>query len=483
VRLAQVLSDTHKIRLSSALNGAGSDKRLGAAMFFAFDPWNTCLRMPPSSFGYFSAAERAQLIDGNETLKLLQLLLDIGATVSSRYQGCFAPYFREHKVRVIFQHAGQLSHLADAGLAFGPDVLFSGCPWPILPEYHLQAKSFQFIKYERDFHQYLNPWSAWIEALDAICLGPWVGLKAGQIAQILEALHPEKTQIPLFGDDGNGLVTRGRRISLPFFVNGFQGIVTGFFAELDAHGEAAVTTTLLQFGQTLADIYFDLRSRHFLERARHANNQLDALARALVSLLSPIELLVIQSGSLRHGYQLLREHGYWAGFASMDDAAITLALASKRGFQIQLPADFDATLFVEPVNASIAIDAELAKMSLQNCLAKHFAQLSRAPAAAGLSLTDVDRARAELENTLENGQPSLAKLRLIYVLDKVAKSWTAGKVQINNYEMKRYLMGKLNREVKNGYQITSYTDDIRKQFQGRLTVEKSRSGVLLQWRT
>jgi hypothetical protein len=210
---------------------------------------------------------------------------------------------------------------------------------------------------------------------------------------------------------------------------------------------------------------------------------LDALARALVSLLSPIELLVIQSGSLRHGYQLLREHGYWAGFASMDDAAITLALASKRGFQIQLPADFEATLFVEPVNASIAIDAELAKMSLQNCLAKHFAQLSRAPAAAGLSLTDVDRARAELESTLENGQPSNAKLRLIYVLDKVAKSWTAGKVQINNYEMKRYLEGKLNREVKNGYQITSYTDDIRKQFQGRLTVEKSRSGILLQWRT
>jgi hypothetical protein len=484
VRLTKILSEAHNISLGPHDDGTPRHKRLGTAIFWAYDPWNTCIRLPPSTLGYFSAAERAQLVASHETLKLVNLLLDVGAGVSTRYDGHFSSYFQENQIKVLFQHAEQLSNLGGIGLALGssyPDVLSKSCPWPIMPDYHLVAKPFHTPTFEHAEALSQNSWGAWTNALDIICFAPWFGYRAEQISRSLEALRPGGSG-KLF-PNGNGEAPRfqAKRVAIPFFSNGFQGFLSGFFTELDPADEARLTTTLWQYGQTLADIYFELRSRQFRERAAQAGDQ-EALCRALVSLVSPVETMIIVSGSARRGYKLQREHGYWAGYGIMGEGDISRTLETARPLRVQLPSDH-GTLFIEPVQAGAAVDPELAKMSIQNCLAKHFDWLGREPAAARLSLADVDRIRGGLARPEEDGPLPLAKLRQIYVLDKISKAWTAGTVSVQNHEVKSYLEGKLNRTVKNGYQVTSFAEDIVKPFQGRLTLEKDRNGIHLKWRT
>jgi hypothetical protein len=95
-----------------------------------------------------------------------------------------------------------------------------------------------------------------------LSVGPWVGLQTWEMLHLHDALDERRTAARR--DQALENRTLGRRTTIPLFSNGLQGRVIGFFLGVGEEQTNAIYTTLLQFGQTLADVYAELRVSHFV---------------------------------------------------------------------------------------------------------------------------------------------------------------------------------------------------------------------------
>ena len=103
---------------------------------------------------------------------------------------------------------------------------------------------------------------------------------------------------------------------IPFFSQGYQGLVAGFFTGIDDSQAELVRTELLQFGQTLADRWSLMRWRHFWESLRQQGNP-KQLAQSILQLVSPVSYVIIETSGSIEGYKLKDEETYWAGYRTL----------------------------------------------------------------------------------------------------------------------------------------------------------------------
>ena len=165
------------------------------------------------------------------------------------------------------------------------------------------------------------------------------------------------------------------------FSRGLQGVVVGLFTDIPKDEMEPILTTLIQFGETLSDVYADLRWKHFVDALEHELDE-KALAREVINAVSPVGRLIV----------------------------------SHKG---------------------------------------------RSPSS-------------------DDRSASLAKLRQYYVISKVAQHWQEGSVKITNNELKRFFEG-LDRDAKNGYQVTSFASEFEKILTDRVTATKTRNALSLSW--
>lgn len=105
IHLTKLLSSRHGIGIASTDAGNPEAISRGSAFFAAYDPWDTCWRVPPGSMGYFDIAERTGLVGAADAFLLSRTLLHHGAELSTVYDGWFSSFFREPSIKTILGEA------------------------------------------------------------------------------------------------------------------------------------------------------------------------------------------------------------------------------------------------------------------------------------------------------------------------------------------------------------------------------------------
>jgi hypothetical protein len=478
--LAKLLNARHGIRVGVVgAEGLQTGSR-GSAFFLAFDPWDTCLRFPPGSFKYFDMAQRAGLVTAAEAVDLSRTLIASGIDYATRYQGHFRSFFDEPRVRNLLDQIDDLEHLAASGLDVGAhfvDRLSELSPIPLIPERHLESRSFQNVKLMGEVQYFAGTlWLAWAEAIDLISLGPWVGFRAQEVTSILNSLNKLALENRLVDPCIEHDIILGEKIAIPFFSNGLQGVVVGFFHGIDGSQKQLMYTTLIQYGQTLADAYAGLRMQR-LAVAFGKHLHLDGLAREILHVVSPVKKLILSRERGRIGYGLKTEHNYWAGYRRL-----TAAPDFERdtiGFSIDSPNG--VAIYIEPLTDVPNFHHQFTHIRVEMCLRQCFGAGMESHRVNALSNGHLSDLHSVLSAVVEEQSVSLAKLRQFYIISRIQAQWESGRVNVTNFEMKQFLERELGKEVKTGYQVTSYVSEIEKMFDNRVEIRKTRNSLSISW--
>jgi hypothetical protein len=480
IHLTKLLATRHGIKTGFSPSDSEEGGARGNAFFAAFDPWDTCLRIPFGSFRYFDTAERSGLISPADAALLSKTLLSHCAELAAIYDGCFRSFFDEPRIKTILDQRDDLEHLSSSGLAVSGawvDRFVESCPIPLIPEKHLESHSFQNIAPSDEVEYYAKtPWLALVEVLDLISIGPWLGLQAPEIVAMLDVLRQlavRKRREP--GDIGRRIL--GERIAIPFFSNGLQGVVIGFFHGVDHAQKELMRTTLMQFGQTLADAYASLRMQR-LGESIGGTLHLDGLAREIIQVISPVRKLILSRERGRVGYALAKEHNYWAGYRRLAAARDFERDISAMGFTIDGP--HGAAIYIEPLTDVPNFHHQFTHIRLEMCLRRCFVGAPGSKRVEALSNGHLNELHSALSEIVGEGA-SIAKLRQFYIISRVQAQWGAGRVLVTNYEMKQFLERELGKEVKNGYQVTSFAAEVEKIFDGKVEIKKTRNSLSLSW--
>jgi hypothetical protein len=479
IQLTKTLNRHHKVRTVGGPGEATEDSCRGLAFFLAFDPWSATLRCPPGSARFFDIAEKHGHLSPAESAQLSKTLISHGAKMARVYNGAFSTFFSAPRVRTIFSNIDDLDHLAQSGLAVGGswvDLLFETCPFPLQPSRVLEVQSFRPITIEGEIDFYSRtPWLAWCEALDLICLGPWGGLHPTTAINMVAALEQRVVRLASDVIDLEDAVL-GRKVILPMFSRGLQGVVIGLFTDVPKGEIEPILTTLIQFGETLSDVYADLRWKHFIDVLEDELNEKE-LAREVINAVSPVGKLIVSHEGRRAGYKLGYESDYWSGYELLAQNELS-AERSKHGFTVAGPNG--AEIYIEPITDIPHINSEFTRIRLENYLNEVFGSIATVSNGEALSLKDVQQLLAEYQPYSDDRSASLAKLRQFYVIAQVERHWHDGAVKVTNNELKRFLES-LGRDAKNGYQVTSFASEFEKIFTDRVTATKTRNALSLSW--
>ena len=477
-RLHTLLRDNHNIRLWPDAEGPAGHR--GTAIFSAYDPWNTCLRVVPGSFRYFGAAQKQGIINGRESLELSLALIDCCRNLKSRYQGHFSYFYNSPKVLSFLNCQTDIDvlHLLELVEGACADVLYGCVPWPVRPEHHLIARTLRSITFARSATE--EPFSQTMDAIEFACWGPWIGFSPQNVKDILAELQSTPP-----GEDGtqqrSDLSVAGRRMMLPFFSNGFQGIVVGFFIGIDDIAAEHIRTELMQYGQTLADKWSMLRRRHFTEVLKESRSA-EHIAEFLVQLVSPVDYVIVRSSDQISGYRLRREGSYWAGHESIEREMLLHLAQQKADIRLgggEIPGIEAA---IKTLSGYSMLDPVLTHARLEMILQHHVEPQAAGPAKSLLTFDALQNLQDLLREKANSGRPSQATLRQQFVVDKVMRNFKSGQISISNNELKSFFEKAMHVDRSmNGYQISSHIGDIEKIFEGTVKITKTRNSIKLKW--
>ena len=237
-----------------------------------------------------------------------------------------------------------------------------------------------------------------------------------------------------------------------------------------------ILTTLIQFGETLSDVYADLRWKHFVDALEYDLDE-KALAREVINAISPVSRLIVSNKGRHAGYKLGYEHDYWSGYESLAQSELG-AERSKHGFAVAGPNG--AEIYIEPITDIPHINSEFTRIRLENYLHQVFGSIATTSNGDALSLKDVQLLLAGYKPYADDRSASLAKLRQFFVISKVEQHWHDGGVKVTNNELKRFFES-IGRDAKNGYQVTSFASEFEKIFTDRVMATKTRNALSLSW--
>jgi hypothetical protein len=311
--------------------------------------------------------------------------------------------------------------------------------------------------------------------LDLASLGLWYGLKSDELNDAIHYLWLKSNNKPYknFSVSEN---FSGNKVTIPIFSRGLQGFVSGIFYDVPKASREPILTSLMQFGETLGDVYADLRMQHFCERLDQDLND-EMLARELINLISPVAKLIVERGSRIFGYKLAYEEKYFAGYSALTSAEVEQVF-SDHSFTVDGP--FGIRIHVEPLTDIPNFNPDFAKMRLESCLKHTLGSIDVSTNGPSLPFSEVRQLRLEFELHLADSKASLAKLRQYYVIQKIEKFWHKSSVTITNVELKNFLEEQ-GRTVKTGYQVTSFAAEFEKIFSEKVAATKNRNALSFAW--
>jgi hypothetical protein len=204
----------------------------------------------------------------------------------------------------------------------------------------------------------------------------------------------------------------------------------------------------------------------------------DELAREAARAFSPVGRIIVETRNGQAGFKLCYEQAYWGGYRPLSKEE--LLERSPQGFTLHLA--HQTTLYIEPVPNLPNFDPDFFHVRLESGFRTH-CRLTDAPAPSdSLSINEVQGRVRELENHMDNGKPSYAKLRQYFVAQQIERDLDLRETRITNVRLKTFLEERIGSTIKSGYQISSFLGDVERVFPNKLRVEKTRYGVSLSWK-
>ncbi len=151
-------------------------------------------------------------------------------------------------------------------------------------------------------------------------------------------------------------------------------------------------TTLVQFGQTLADAYARLRMQKLTE-ALNDDLDLEELARELICVVSPVKKILVSKNKVRVGYTLSYEHNYWSGYDKLGVAQLGNADLSE-GFTVEGPDG--AVIYIEPLTDVPNFHHQFTHIRIEACLRQCFGAPTRPQINTALEYSTVQEHSLEL---------------------------------------------------------------------------------------
>lgn len=469
-RLHSLLRQSHGLGLWA--DEAKKHDLRGTAIFAAYDPWDTCLRVVPHSFKYFRAAERQGLVNFNDSLTISRALLECCFHLKLQYKGHFSYFFDQPDVKAFLECFHDRQALLDIDNTRGacPDILYEAVPWPLQPRHHLISRTLDQICFQPSEETF----TAITDAIEFASWGSWIGFKVDEVCKILMRLKTSSASSPASQSKG----IAGRRMIIPFFSQGFQGVVVGFFTGIDNTQSELVRTELLQFGQTLADQWAWQRFRSYWETTQKRHDATH-LAEAILQMVSPVSYVIVDAGDQSDGYRLREEGSYWAGYRKL--APNEISMLRSKNCEIRLIDNVapNCTVTIKVLSSYNVLDQEFTTMRIKMLLSNLIGKQSLGDNEL-FSLEKLKNKKIMLESRTEHGSVSLALRRQIFVIEKVIMNYRSGAISITNHELLRYLKDKGN-HVSSGYQISSHSDEIARFLGPSARVERSRNGIHVRW--
>lgn len=444
----------------------------GTAVFAAYDPWDTCLRVVPNSFKYFRAAEKQGLVNFADSLTISRALLECCVHLKMQYRGHFSYFFEQPDVKAFLDcfHDRQAFLDIDNTRGACPDILWEAVPWPLQPRHHLISRTMDHIGFEPGEETF----TAVNDAIDFASWGPWIGLNVDDVCKILMRLKSPGSSSSANQHRG----VAGRRMIIPFFSQGFQGIVVGFFIGIDNKQSELVRTELLQFGQTLADHWSWQRFRAYSETTQKHRDAAH-LSEAILQMVSPVSYVIVETGDQSEGYKLREEGSYWAGYRKLSPNEITILKSRNCEIRLVNTVSPNSTVIIKVLSDHNVLDQAFTTMRIKLMLS-YFTNKQTIVDSESCSLDKLKYKKIELENRTESGPISLALRRQLFVIEKIIGSYRSGSVSITNHELLRYLKTKGN-NISSGYQISSHSEEIARFLGASVRVERSRNGIQVRW--
>ena len=194
-------------------------------------------------------------------------------------------------------------------------------------------------------------------------------------------------------------------------------------------------------------------------------------------MISPVSKVIVERDERRIGLGLKCEEDYLAGYHTLlqndlaaDAAPRMIRLAGRDGLNI----------YVEPLAGVPGLEASFYASRIESFLTPLF-NATTVTSETSLQVSEIDRLFAEFKSYAESAEAPTAKLRQWYVIDQVKRNWEKGKIDIANEAVRAFFKNKHNRELKTGYQLTSFATEIERLFDNKVTVTKSRNNVVLSW--
>ena len=411
-----------------------------------------------------------------KSLEISHVLLKKALQLKQGYRGHFSSFFEQPEV-ARFLNIKDDEQLLAIENTFGScaDVFYEAVPWPVHPDHHLVPRtSKNVISFDRNYPK--TKIDELSDAIEFASWGPWIGIKFEDLFNIISPQAPKKNSA------GTGFTISGKRIMMPFFSHGLQGLVVGFFVGVDDAALETIRTELLQFGVTLADKWSILRSTRFWASVREYRGDISRLAASLIYMISPVDYAIIEVDGRMAGYKLCTESGYWAGYKKLSSEDALSLKQNESEIVLRNVLFPNSLVIIKTLPDSANIDSFFTRtrleMILRNPLGVNYTSKQKE-----LTFDDVVDKIRSLQEKVEAGHKSLSTLRQLYVLEKVAKHFSEGNATITNSELREYFTKELGEGAKGGYQISSHSGEIERLFEAGLAVERSRIGLNLSWST
>lgn len=442
----------------------------GTAFFAAFHSIDGCLRFPPLTVRFFQDAVKFDVLGNTEAKEISFNVAVCCRALREAYNGVFSAELSSGVFRDFLSSSLSFQEFLRRESIHGwcVDAFAAAFPWPVKPDLHLRTPGFvpAILSRRAILGNAPSPFLRFMTAVDIAVLGAWAGFSLSDIKQGLSWLQEPSQSV---SDDIVLRPARGaERIAIPLFSYGFQGAVIGGFNGLTENQRESVLRTLIQFGQSLADNYASFRRNEclqILQRGRDAA----AIANALLRVLSPVEHLIVEAKGRFHGYSLLREDGYWAGYREqLGPAASDLARelrfeTNTSGIEQSFMGD-SFRIMVKPVEGGVSLDPIFTWLSLQARLLEILNPPGQAQEGDPLTLGMLASLKEALEsrtsrpgqNGAEKSRGYFGRLKRLCIVELVIENFERGEIEVTNNALKSRLERKLGpRPARrlNGYQI------------------------------
>ncbi len=427
----------------------------GGAFFATYDPIETCFRLFPSSTRYFQASVLANLIPPKQAVALSSPLIDLSAQILPSYEGRFA---NELKTSLIRRYIGNDCNAAEfslleAQMGLFPDVLYGAAP-RLSALRHFREGEFSAIALKKDeiFKHAQCPVAALGIAAELVSLGPGLNLNPRTIKTVLEWIR-EAVGLP---GKRSGTIYQNlhaERIVIPTFSHGLQGIVFGFFHNLEENKKGFVRNLLHQFGQRMADAAAFFRQKRFI-RATERIITVREFTLSLLEFLSPVEHLTAKIGGEYQGYHLRQEGECWHGYRKLNQAEAN-ALSNDADNEIVdlVISEQKLRIYVKYLTSFAAIESALTWLKANICIERVAATPISQPRMLPLQLTNLEAVSATLNHQIDEGYGVYVACRNLYVIECMRRNYATGETTLTNSRCQEFMRKRLAKSNVTGYQV------------------------------